>query len=221
MPRIARSEVVAPKQLSAEALEQLIDSMHAVHCQVFTSMEREAFARFIVKPRADHTWVLLHRNEEGVLVGYFALHVFERELDGQPAAVFRVQAGTLRAYRGGNANIFFALQRGLAYRLANPGKRLYYLGAILHPSAYSVLAKHFPVVHPSPGTETSPEMMAFIERLATEIGLERVDPSRPLIRKLAFWTRESEAERSYWRRCDKPAARFFVEQNPGYGRATS
>ncbi|MFY0533691.1 FAD-dependent oxidoreductase [Nannocystis pusilla] len=31
-------------------------------------------------------------------------------------------------------------------------------------------------------------------------------------------TRESDAERDYWRRCDKPAARFFVAMNPSYGQ---
>lgn len=33
---------------------------------------------------------------------------------------------------------------------------------------------------------------------------------------MGWITRDSEVERDYWRRCRRPTARFFVEQNPGY-----
>src|SRR5205085_10016974 len=39
-----------------------------------------------------------------------------------------------------------------------------------------------------------------------------------LTRQVHWITRDSEVERAYWRQCDKPAARFFVEANPGYGK---
>ncbi len=55
-----------------------------------------------------------------------------------------------------------------------------------------------------------------MEELAAEFGLEKVDAARPLVRKVGWKTRETEAEREYWQHCDKPAARFFIEANPGY-----
>ena len=55
-----------------------------------------------------------------------------------------------------------------------------------------------------------------MEELAAEFGLEKVDEARPLVRKVGWKTRETEAEREYWQTCDKPTARFFIEANPGY-----
>jgi CRP-like cAMP-binding protein len=53
--------------------------------------------------------------------------------------------------------------------------------------------------------------------LANSFGLERVVPHNPLTRQVHWITRDSEVERNYWAQCDKPAARFFIEANPGYG----
>ncbi|MBN1207873.1 MAG: cyclic nucleotide-binding domain-containing protein [Myxococcaceae bacterium] len=216
MSRIANTEVIIPKSLSPEAREQLIDALYAVHNQIFDGVERESFAKYVVLSKAEHTWIQVHKNEQAEIVGYFALHIFERQLGGIPTAVFRAEAGTLRAYRGGNVNARFGLSLGLRYLLKNPGRRAYYLGSLVHPSSYSLFAKYFGEVWPRRGQETPPELQAFMDELACEFGLERVHTSNALVRKVGWRTRETEAEREYWQHCDKPAARFFIEANPGY-----
>jgi hypothetical protein len=220
MSRIANTEVIVPKSLSAEARSQLIDALYAVHNEIFDGVERESFAKYVVESKAEHTWIQVHKNEAGEIVGYFAFHIFERQLGGVPTAVFRAEAGTLRAYRGGNVNARFGLALALRYLLKNPGRRAYYLGSLVHPSSYAVFSKYCGEVWPRRDTQTPPELQTFMEELAAEFGLEKVDESRPLVRKVGWKTRETEAEREYWQHCDKPAARYFIEANPGYVEGT-
>ncbi|MCP3136915.1 cyclic nucleotide-binding domain-containing protein [Pyxidicoccus xibeiensis] len=216
MPRIASTEVVVPKSLSLAERQHLTDALYAVHQQIFDGVERESFAKYVVESKAEQTWIQVHKNEAGDIVGYFALHVFEKPLGGETTAVFRAEAGSLRAYRGANTNTRFGLALVLKYLLRHPGRRAYYMGSLVHPSSYSMLAKHCGEIWPRLGQPVPSELLTFMDGLATEFGLERVDPANPLLRMVGWRTRESEVEQDYWRQCEKPAARFFLEANPGY-----
>ncbi|MBZ4417477.1 cyclic nucleotide-binding domain-containing protein [Myxococcus sp. RHSTA-1-4] len=216
MPRIASTEVVVPKSLSVEERQRLTDALYAVHQQIFDGVERESFAKYVVESKAEQTWIQVHKNDEGDIVGYFAMHVFEKPLNGVKTAVFRAEAGSLRAYRGANTNTRFGLALVLKYLLRNPGRPTYYMGSLVHPSSYSLLAKYCGDIWPRREQPVPPELLAFMDGLATEFGLEKVDAANPLLRQVGWRTRESEVERDYWRQCDKPSARFFVEANPGY-----
>jgi CRP-like cAMP-binding protein len=217
MPQIARSEVVVPSKLDPAAREAFIDALYKVHCEVFDGVTRDAFAKYVVESQAEQTWINVHRNHAGEIVGYFALHIFERELGGQSSAIFRAEAGTMRSYRGGNTNTRFGLKLVLPYLLRHPGRRIYYLGSLVHPSSYCLFAKLFDVIWPSARHPPPPAVLAFMDALANSFGLERVTADNPLTRQVHWITRDSEAERNYWRNCNKPAARFFIEANPGYG----
>lgn len=216
MPKIAKSAIVVPSKLDPAARQEFIDALYKVHCEVFDGVSRDSFAKYVVESPAEHTWINVHRNDAGEIVGYFALHVFERELAGKASAIFRAEAGTLRAYRGGNTNMRFGLKLGVPYLLRYLGRRFYYLGSLVHPSSYCLFAKHFDVIWPSSRHPPPPAVLAFMDELANSFGLERVSPDNPLTRQVHWITRDSEVERNYWRNCDKPAARFFIEANPGY-----
>ncbi|MFP2912268.1 cyclic nucleotide-binding domain-containing protein, partial [Pyxidicoccus sp. 3LFB2] len=216
MPRIANTEVIIPKTLSPDARQQLTDALYAVHARIFDGVEREAFAKYVVDSKAEQTWIQVHKNEAGDIVGYFAMHVFEKPLNGVTTAVFRAEAGSLRAYRGANTNSRFGFSLVMKYLLRHPGRPAYYMGSLVHPSSYALLAKYCDEVWPRREQPVPPELLAFMDGLATEFGLEKVDPTNPLLREVGWRTRESEVEQDYWRQCDKPAARFFVESNPGY-----
>jgi hypothetical protein len=216
MSRIVSSEVVIPRFLSPEERRKLTDALYEVHRQIFDGVERESFAKYVVESKAERTWLHVHKNEAGEIVGCFALHIFEKTFGGVPWAVFRAVAGSLRAYRGGNANARFGLGMMLRYMLRHPGRRMFYLGSLVHPSSYSLLTRWFGEVWPRSGAVVPPELLRFMDELATEFGLEKVDPANPLVRHVGWRTREMEMEREYWLHCDKPAARFFVEANPGY-----
>ncbi|WPB73282.1 cyclic nucleotide-binding domain-containing protein [Archangium violaceum] len=217
MPHITSTEVILPHSLSAEARRQLIDSLYAVHRRIFDGVGRESFARYVVESKAEHTWLLVHKNEAEEVVGYFALHIFEKQLGGEPLAVFRAEAGLLREYRGGNVTARFWTEWVLRYVLKHPGRRVFYMGSLVHPSSYWLIAQHCREVWPRREQETPPELLAFMDTLATEFGLEKVHPAWPLVREVGWRTRETEVEREYWAHCDKPEVRYFLEANPGYG----
>lgn len=216
MSRIASTEVVIPQSLSTEQRRRLTDALYAVHQEIFEGVERECFAKYVVESTAEHTWIQLHRNEAGALVGYFALHVFEKQLSGVTTAVFRAEAGSLRAYRGGNTNTRFGLTLILRYLLRHPGRPAYYLGALVHPSSYALLAKYCDELWPRHEQPVPLRLRDFLAELGTEFGLAPVDARNPLLRHVGWRTRESEVEQDYWRQCDKRSARYFLETNPGY-----
>lgn len=216
MPQIATTETITPKTLSPEARRELTDALYAVHNQIFDGVERDSFAKYVVDSKAEHTWIQVHKNEAGEAVGYFAFHIFEKQFNGEPTAVFRAEAGSLRAYRGSNTNARFGLSLALRYMMKHPGRKTFYLGSLVHPSSYSAFAKNCGEVWPRHDAQVPPELLAFMDELANEFGLERVDPANPLVRHVGWRTRETESEREYWQGCDKPAARFFLEANPGY-----
>ncbi len=216
MPRIASTEVIVPKSLSPDERQRLTDALYAVHQQIFDGVERESFAKYVVESKAEQTWIQVHKNDAGDIVGYFAMHVFEKPLNGVMTAVFRAEAGSLRAYRGANTNTRFGFALVMKYLMRHPGRPAYYMGSLVHPSSYALLAKYCGDVWPRREQPVPPELLAFMDGLATEFGLEKVDAAHPLLRHVGWRTRESEVEQDYWRQCDKPAARFFVEANPGY-----
>lgn len=216
--RIVRSEAVVPATMSAAERDALADALLAVYAEIFAGATREFIVEGMVAPKSEFTTILLHRNAEDRIVGYFAIHFFERHFRGVPTIVVRSSVGMLRAYRGRNANIRWALGVLLKQRLRHPGKPMYGMGPMVHPSSYLQVARYVDVFWPRPDEPVPPDMLGFIVELADEFKMRQIDPSRPLLRAGSMPTRESDAERDYWRRCDKPAARFFVAMNPAYSQ---
>lgn len=216
--RIVRSEAVVPATMSAAERDALADALLAVYSEIFAGATREFIVEGMVAPKSEFTTILLHRDAEDRIVGYFAIHFFERRFRGVPTIVVRSSVGMLRAYRGRNANIRWALGVLLKQRLRHPGKPMYGMGPMVHPSSYLQVARYVDVFWPRPDEPVPPDMLGFIVELADEFKMRPIDPSRPLLRAGSMPTRESDAERDYWRRCDKPAARFFVAMNPSYSQ---
>ena len=95
-----RSEVIDPSALSTDARAALVDELHLVQCEIFDGVGREEFRKYVVESSATANWLQVFRGDGDRAVGYFALHRFDRELDGRPCSIFRAEAGTLRAWRG-------------------------------------------------------------------------------------------------------------------------
>ena len=216
MPSIATTETIIPKQLSAEARQQLTDDLYAVHCQIFAGVDKASFAKYVVESKAQQTVIHVYKNGSGAVVGYFALHVFEKELNGKPAVVFRAEAGTLRDYRGNNNSMRIGVNYALRYWLAHPNRAIFYLGTLVHPSSYMGLAKYAEVVWPNREQPVPLDLATFMRELADVFGVQPVNPQKPLVVHVGWRTIDTEVEHNYWRNCDKPLARFFVQENPSY-----
>jgi CRP-like cAMP-binding protein/uncharacterized protein (DUF2236 family)/bacterioferritin-associated ferredoxin len=215
MPPV-RSEVVIPSALESSAREAFTDALYAVHSRIFDGVDRDAFAHYVVDSPADETKILLHRDEAGEIVGYFAVHQFRRTVRGRPAVILRGETGVLREQRGGASTLRFGFGEAIRIVAGSPGVPVYYLGCLVHPTSYHSLCKYMRPVWPSVETPPDAELRALLAELGDSFGLARVAED-PLVREVGWRTRDTEAERAFWRRCDKPDVRFYIESNPGYG----
>lgn len=212
---IVRSHVVVPSRLAPPDKDALVASLYSAHIDIFDGVSRDEFARYVVDSPADETSILVHRDEHDDVVGYFASHTFEAEVDGKPAVILRGEAGLRRRFRGGASNTRFGVAQGLRALLRHPGRPIYYLGCLVHPSSYYNLAKHVRRMWPSRHAPMDEARRQTISRLGDAFGLPRVGDD-PLVRHVGWRTHDSDVERAYWMRCAKPDVRFFVEANPGY-----
>jgi CRP-like cAMP-binding protein len=217
MPRVARSETILTKQLSPTEQGALADELYESINEIF-GVTRDEILHGVVAPKSDVTKLLVHRRADGSAVGYFGIHFFDKRLRGVPTTVIRAGVGMRRDYRGQNNNLSWALRVLAEHVVANPQKPLYGLGSLVHPSSYIQVDRYVDVYWPRHDEPVAPEILDFMFEMADEFHLHLVDPTRPLIRKASnFKTIETEAERDYWRRSDRPAARFFMSMAPDYG----
>ncbi|MCA9545642.1 MAG: cyclic nucleotide-binding domain-containing protein, partial [Myxococcales bacterium] len=211
-----QAEFVVPAELGRAERDAFADELFAVHESIFAGVERRAFRAYVVEPDADWTWVLVHRDGGGRLVGYFAGHAYTREVFGRTATVLRGEAGFVRAMRGGNALLRVGFVEAARTMLKSRGRPVYYLGCLVHPVSYYNLAKYMQPVWPSHGTEPTGERLAQLSALGDSFGLRPVGAD-PLVRHVGWQTRQTEAEAAFWARCPKPSVQYFVQRNPGYG----
>ncbi|MCB9539617.1 MAG: cyclic nucleotide-binding domain-containing protein [Myxococcales bacterium] len=159
---------------------------------------------------------MVQRDARDAIVGYFAAHAFHRPVHGEDAVVLRGEAGFLRSHRGHNSTAGFGLREALKTVLREAGGPVYYLGCLVHPVSYYALAKRMRPVWPSPAAPVEGRLLDELCALGDAFGLEPVGDD-PLVRHVGWRTLESPAERDWWARCDKPAVRYYVQRNPGYG----
>lgn len=212
---IVRKEIVEPKSLSSSDKDALIAALYSVHSEIFDGVSRDEFAQYVVDSSAERTRIQLSYGPNDELAGYLAMHAFRPTLRGEQCTVLRAEAGLRRAYRGNGSTAGFAISNLLETKWDFSGP-LFYLGCLVHPSSYTIFANNAAAVWPSRNAEIPEDLFDLMMRLGETFHLEMVDPSRPLVRKVGWITRENDAERRYWQTCDFPGARYYIEQNPGY-----
>lgn len=211
-PRLV-TETLDPSALSAEDQQALIDELYPVHDAIFSGVDREAFAAYVVRSPAAHNRLLLVRCGAQV-VGYAALHAFWIDADG-PALVLRGEVGLLPAFRRRTLfGWFFAREIG-ALRLRHPCLPMWIFACPVNPATYRMLSRYAPVLHPHWSQPTPDAVQAWMEQLADRFGLPRTG-SDPAIRDVGWATRETPAERRAWRDSAHPATRLYLERNPSY-----
>jgi CRP-like cAMP-binding protein len=215
MPPV-RSEVVVPSSLQGPEREAFIDALYAVHASIFDGVDRDAFVHYVVDSPAEQTRIQVHRDQSGRIVGYFAFHMFRRDVRGQASMILRAESGILREFRGGASSLRFGFGEGIRHAARSSGMPIYYLGCLVHPTSYHMFCKYLHPVWPSLESPPDAALRALMSELGDSFGLERVGED-PLVRHVGWRTRDTEAERAFWQRCDKPDIRYYVEQNPGYG----
>ena len=114
--RLIEAEIIDPTRIPPAQREVIFRRLYRVHQQIFAGVLIESFITYLVRPDALRTRIQIYRNEAGGIVGYCAVHLFERELDGRTVGVIRAEAGLLPGYRGTSATLWFGGSEALRYK---------------------------------------------------------------------------------------------------------
>jgi len=216
MGRIATSETVDPGRLGKEERDRFFRELYAVQCQIFEGVDEKGFSSYIFHPRAARTRIAIFRNDQGQMVGYSAIHLFEMSSAAGTIAVFRAEAGLLLPYRRKHSTLSMAFAELCRYKCLHPIRKVYYLGTLVHPSSYHLLFRHFPEMYPTYKLETPPHILASMGEIAKSFGIEPVRGDNPLIVRVGWRVRNNRESLAYWSSSDKPDVNFFLQKNPGY-----
>lgn len=209
------TDIVVPRNLDANAKQLFADELYAAHCHIFDGADKKGFTEFVIDCKAEHNWIQVYRNDEGRIVGYFAVHVFEKKLDGKMVGIFTAQAGMMRQYRCGNL-IAFGIDRVFRYVSAHPGRAIYYFGALIHPASYMQIARFADRVWPNPEHGIPANLAGLMDELSHAFGWTTIDEKRPLVRSPGWVTKDGAQDHSYWQNHTSPEVRFFLQQVPDY-----
>lgn len=213
-PRL-RTEVVDVTKLRPAEHTALADELFAVHKQVFGGLSRREFVAYVLHDGSACTRIKIFRAAGGQAVGYCATHRYFRTFDGKPSTIFRAEAGLLPEHRGQTSTWSFGFAQSIRYKFLHPTRQAYYLGMLVHPSSYCILAERFSEIYPSCRRNSSPELLKAMAELADSFGVPAVDGTR-LVRSVGWVTKQTPAEAGIWASSDDPDVRFFLDANPGY-----
>lgn len=216
MASLSRITCHAVHDMPPAARETLARELFAVHCQIFSGLAFEAFRDYVIERPAFRTWIYVKHNGAGSLVGYTSMHAFHMRVAGRASTVIRMEAGTLRAARGRDLTMVYAVLRLLRLWASEPWRRFCIFAALTHPSSYTFLSHYAPVIYPHASREIPANVMQRMEELAQAFELERIDAANPLLRRVDWVTLESAEERTRWHTSRRPDTRFYVTNNPGY-----
>lgn len=148
MTEVVSAERIDPSDLEPRQREALSEKLFEIHQAVFAGLDKAAFDHYVVNSPAKKTRILLYRNRRKELIGYFGVHRFEKEVDGQPVVVFRAEVGLLPGYRQRDAKLSFCWSEATRYKLLHPGKHVYLFFVPVSPSSYAVAARYMHKVYP-------------------------------------------------------------------------
>lgn len=116
-------------------------------------------------------------------------------------------------YRGRAATHGFYMLEAFKYRVLHPTENLFYLGMLVHPSSYLLLAQSFWQIFPRYDRETPQTVSRLMLDMADMFLVEAVDATDPFVRRVGWITRQ---ERAFWKSTNIPDVVFFRSRNPGY-----
>lgn len=211
------ASIIDPKLFSQKDKQQLVDELFAIHNQIFDGVDKQQFTQYVIDSKASDTNIFIQR-KSNKSVGYGAIHLYKFDTLQERIAVIRMEAGFIPEFRGGNNQFhFFALLKAIQYIITHPNRKFYFLGSLIHPSSYVALTNLTKQVWPN---ITKPEPCENIRNIVSKLSdlfdLEPVDSSNPHVVKVGWKTRDSTVSVAFKQPQLKPAAQFYIQQNPNY-----
>ena len=219
MLKVVSAETIYPSKLTRGERQNLSESLYKVHKQIFKGLNEKEFDHYVVNSPANLTKIFIYRNKrKKEIIGYFAVHRFEKFIDDKPLVIFRAEAGLLPEYRHKNANISFWFKEAIKFKILHPNKDVYYLVCPINPSVYARLAKYIYKVYPKYNSIIPSQIEKLMLQLADEFGLEKVDENKPFVRKVGWITQATENEKVFWQSSDNLHIRFYIDLNPDFDK---
>lgn len=80
-----------------------------------------------------------------------------------------------------------------------------------------MLCRHYWRCYPHPARRTPDRWHRFLSHLVKAAGLEPVNPDEPFVLRVGWITRETDADRTAWRKIPHADVHYFLARNPDYG----
>jgi hypothetical protein len=216
MTKVFAAEKIDPSKLSRQERQALSEELYRIHHAAFSGLDEEEFDHYVVNSPAIDTKILLYRNREKEVIGYFGVHRFEKSVNEHPLIVFRAEVGLLPGYRQRDANLSFWLLEALRFKLLHPGKQVYFFYVPVSPSFYAMVARYAHPVYPIHNGDIPSPILTLMIDLAQQFGLKQADEGNPLIRKVGWITKATDREKDFWQRSSNPHIRFYIDANPRF-----
>ncbi len=214
--QLIEAEILDPVALSPVQRDVVLRRLYKMHQKIFAGVSMQQFSRYLTRTDALRTRVQIYRNESGALVGYCAVHIFNLQSDNRVLGILRAEAGLLAGYRGTGMTLWFGAKEALRYKALHPFRTVALFAMPVHPSSYHMFSKYFWRCYPFPGRRIPERWRAMLLYLARSSGVEAVDPSDPLVRRVGWITIESEADAVGWRTSGHKDVQFYLSRNPSY-----
>lgn len=207
-------------RLTVRQKELLADQLYPIHCTIFKffkddklcEFSREYFDLYVFFPKRINQTYLRIYYDNAEIVGYHAVHIYPMKIDEEECKIFRAEAGLLAKYRGHVSLQNYLNKLILQELFSHPFIRLYYLGTLVHPSSYMVLAKYLEKIYPHPLVETPKKISSIRDSFFKIFDLEVDDALYPHAVKVGWVTEQS----SDLLKRTNIFCRYFLQQNPKY-----
>jgi hypothetical protein len=214
--RLVEAEIIDPAALSPAQWDAVLHRLYILHKAIFSGVSIQKFSCYLTRADAVRTRIQIYRNEGGALVGYCAIHFLEIQRKGEVLGILRAEAGLLAGYRGTGMTLWFGAKEALRYKALHPFRTVALFAMPVHPSSYHMFSKYFWKCYPYPGRRIPRRWLALLLDLAQSSGVEAVDPSDPMVRRVGWVTIESEADVASWRTSSHEDVQFYLSRNPKY-----
>lgn len=217
MRDVITAETICPSKLTPEARQNLSENLYKVHKRIFEGLNEKDFDHYVVNSPAKVTKIFIYRDKiKKEIIGYFSVHRFEKVINDKPLIIFRAEAGLVPECRHKNADIYFWFKEAMKFKIFHPNKEVFYLVCPVNPSVYARFAKYIYKIYPKNNCITPPHIKNLMMQLADEFGLKKVD--HPLVRKVGWITQTTEEEKLFWKSCNNPHVRFYIDLNPDFNK---
>lgn len=215
MNELTSVEVRVPREMKPEEKQHLDGELRGLRRQIFEgSQESRSFAGHVLHAAAGHGALALERSAGGEIVGYFAMQLAELDLSGAKIAIFRGESGALGGHPS-DAVLRLVLERLLRYMLGRPGRRVYCLCSLAHPSSYALLSRFVDIAHTSPAESALAGAGELVSGLASSPELAASEHGGPLVFEAARRGSEPSASCDFLHLYENPAVRCFVSAHAG------